>query len=238
MDKPKNWCSLCKPSVTWLAAVCLLFSLPAFAQQDSAMLDKRFEFRDGVYLTFEELQNNTPAYSWKELDTKLASSSSGASAQAEYIIVRASGDTLSKEGLWGISLNGLPYICLQDQGAGSTAMRFASLKVRGRLCLFTFETEKKEWVEIAAYNPLTGKPFRKGKVSKEVQVTHEFLLDFTTGEIQPFKKNNLLQLIKEDHQLWRTVNELSEDEADDKLYRCLLIYDDRNPIYLPLNNND
>jgi len=222
------------------AKIILLMSLanqPLYSQQDSIMLDKSFQFENGIYLSFADFQANQPNYRWEEVDAKLAGTPGSFSAQADYLRIKG-GDTLAAADIWGISLNGLPYICLKQRSQESGLIQFAGFKVRGKLCLFTYETEKTEWVEIAAYNPLTGKPFRKGKVSKEVTVDHEYLLDFSSGTIQPFTREGLLGLIEDDNQLWRTVNELSEADAEEKLYRCLLIYDDRNPIYLPVKTTD
>ena len=113
-------------------------------------------------------------------------------------------------------------------------MVFVGLKVRGKLCYYAYETKEERWVEIAAYNPLTGKPFRKGKVSKEIEVVREYLLHFENGQVRAFDKAGLLHFIEDDEQLWKTVDELTDEEVKRKLYKCLLIYDDRNPVYLPL----
>lgn len=225
------------PGVLLLSLFCLL-SIPLSAQQDSMMLDKSFEFADGVYLSFEAFRANEPSYEWKEVEAKVASTPGSFSAQADFIIAKASGDTLSRADIWGISLNGLPYVCLKKEEAGDRPIKFAGMKVRGRISLYEYETEQTEWVEIAAYNPLTGKPFRRGKVSKSVTTTHQYLLDLTTGKVKPYNRDSLLGLIEDDQQLWRTVKELSKEEVGEKLYRCLLIYDDRNPIYLPVSNTD
>ena len=216
---------------------CLLCCtmLSGMAQTDTTvMLDKDFRFLDGVYMNFEDFRNNTPTYPWEELDAQVVTSPSTFIAQADYIRTK-SGDTLDVSGIWGISLNGLPYYRLES-GAISTsaAMVFVGLKVRGKLCYYAYETKEERWVEIAAYNPLTGKPFRKGKVSKEIEVVREYLLHFENGEVRAFDKAGLLHFIKDDEQLWKTVDELTDEEVKRKLYKCLLIYDDRNPVYLPL----
>lgn len=212
---------------------CALVS--GIAQKDTTvMLDKDFRFLDGVYMNFEDFRNNKPTYLWEELDAQVVTSPSTFIAQADYIRTKG-GDTLDTSSLWGISLNGLPYRCLES-GAVPTAaaMVFVGLKVRGKLCYYAYETKEEHWVDIAAYNPLTGRPFRKGKVSKEVKVVREYLLHFEDGQIRAFDKVGLLDFIKDDEQLWNTVNQLSTAEVEQKLYKCLLIYDDRNPVYLPL----
>ena len=113
------------------------------------------------------------------------------------------------------------------------AMAFAGLRVRGRICYYAYDVEETKMIEIAAYNPLTGRPFRKGAVARKEAVTREEMLHFEDGRQSPFHKEAFLDWIADDPQLWRTVAELPEEELKEKLYKCLLIYDDRNPAYVP-----
>ena len=210
----------------------LLLPIIVLSQQDSMMLDKDFYFRDGIYLNIQDFQSNQPAYAWDEIEAQLVTVPSSHSAQADYIKIKG-GEEINADDIWGISLNGMPYICLASEYADKNTIVFAALQVRGRLCYYAFEKKRTEWVEIAAYNPLTGRPFRKGKVSKEIKESYEYVLNFSNGDTEVFDKPGLLKFIADDEQLWRTVNELSPSEVEQKLYKCLLIYDDRNPVFVP-----
>jgi hypothetical protein len=201
------------------------------AQSSKAPLDKNFAFKDGVYLSFEQFQQNTPALGWDEVEALLVSNMQNYSAQAEYIR-RKGGDTLAVEEIWGFALEGLPFIRITDTLSRKRAIAFAGLRVRGRICYFTFETEKIEQIPIAAYNPLTGKPFRKGVASRKAMVLQERILHFETGELRPFGRAALLDWMADDRQMQRTVEEMTEEEVAEKLFKCLLIYDDRNPVWI------
>jgi hypothetical protein len=218
-----------------LYILCFVCCQIGFSQADSMMLDKDFKFLDGVYLSVEDFKANQPVYLWEEIEAQVVTSPSSLEAQADYIR-KPNGELLTNEEIWGISLNGMPYISLKN--TNQTGLKFAGLKVRGKLCMFSYETKETEWVEIAAYNPLTGRPFRKGKVSKEVTKENKYILDFVSGAVLPFDRQSLLQFIVDDEKLWRTVEELEEDASDKKLYKCLLIYDDRNPVYLPVRKQN
>ncbi|MCB0571276.1 MAG: hypothetical protein KDC66_16000 [Phaeodactylibacter sp.] len=214
----------------------LLFAAVTLAAQtDSSLLDKGFRFQDGVYLSFDELRRNEPALSWNEVDAQLVSNMQAFSAQAAYIR-RKGGGALPADSIWGFSLNGLPFVRLPDTVSVAGAMAFAGLRVRGRICYFTYEAEETQMVEIAAYNPLTGKPFRKGVVPREKAVTKEYIMHFENGAVLPFGREAFQAWIEDDPQLWRTVVELPEAEAAEKLYKCLLIYDDRNQAFVPVND--
>ena len=211
----------------------LLAAASGAAQADSARVTKNFEFADGVYLAFGEFRANRPALSWEDVEAQLVTSQQACLAQAEYIR-RKDGQPLSPDSIWGICLEGTPFIRLPDTATDKRAMAFAGLRVRGRICYYAYDVEETKMIEIAAYNPLTGRPFRKGAVARKEAVTREEMLHFEDGRQSPFHKEAFLDWIADDPQLWRTVAELPEEELKEKLYKCLLIYDDRNPAYVPV----
>ena len=202
------------------------------AQPDSVQVNRDFQFEDGVYQTFEELQANSPSLSWDEVDAQLVASHQTFMAQAEYIR-RKDGGYLLLDSIWGICLKGTPFIRLPGTATNKQAVSFAGLRVRGRICYYTYEVEKTEMIEIAAYNPLTGRPFRKGSIPRKVSAVQEKILHFEDGRRSTFSQEGFLEWIEDDQQLWRTVADLSDEEVQEKLYKCLLIYDDRNPAYVP-----
>jgi len=57
-------------------------------------------------------------------------------------------------------------------------------------------------------------------------------MNFETGETVDFTKRNFLKIIAGDKELTKAVEELQGTDIIDKLFKCLLIYDDRHPIYV------
>ncbi|MCB0589390.1 MAG: hypothetical protein KDD06_29155 [Phaeodactylibacter sp.] len=219
----------------YIPAVLLMAAAVGAAQPDSVQVTRDFQFTDGVYLAFEDFQANRPSLSWDEVDAQLVTSRQAFMAQAEYIR-KKDGSFLPSDSIWGICLKGTPYILLPDTATSKQVMVFAGLRVRGRICYYTYEAEESRTIEMAAYNPLTGRPFRKGAISREETVVRKRMLHFQDGRREVFSKEAFLDWITDDPQLWRTVDELSDKEAEEKLYKCLLIYDDRNPAYVPVKN--
>lgn len=201
------------------------------AQPKGELFTMAFRFEDGIYLSFERLQNNQPDLSWEEVDTRLASNPKTFVTQVEYI-KRNDEQPLAMQDVAFIVLSGIPYVRLEKGEYPSDATAFAGLKVRGKICYFSYEKEVSENVEIKAYNPLTKKPFRKGNVPRTKLVEVQKMLHFETGEIVDFNYVNLLLWIEDDPQLKESVFELKPGEIDEKLYKCLLIYDDRNVVYI------
>jgi len=206
----------------------------AGAQADSAQLKAAFRFQDGVYLSIDALRSNQPDYRWKEISAKLAANAESYRAQAEFIRPR-DGSALPESNIWGIVLDGLPYIMLPTEIMEDTAvLHFAGLRVRGRICYYEFEREEERLVEIKAYNPLTGRPFRRGNISKREIINEARILHLITGQHGPLDRSTLIGMIGNDTKMYRTVEELPETASTEMLYKCVLIYDDRNPVYIPV----
>ncbi len=220
-----------------IAATLLLSAVLLPAQRDTALLNADFVFADGVYLSLEQLRQNDPAYSWSEVEARLAANRDSYSAQVEYIRPRAM-EPLPMEQVFALVLDGLPYIQVTDPALQRAAAYFAGLRIRGRLCLYAYEFKEQREVEMAAYNPLTGRPFRRGVVTKEEEVLVRRLIHLETGERGGFTRESLLQLMADDPKMQRTVEELEDSGLEERMYKCILIYDDRNPIYLPLLESD
>ncbi len=214
----------------YLLLFIVIFSLEANAQSDSVLLTKNFKFEDGIYLTLQDLQKNQPNYTWNQVSANLASSDGGFIMQVESLQIGE--QVLDLEQVWGICIKGIPYIRLAKGEVTDAATVFAGLRVRGRVCYFEYKEVIKEMREMKAYNPLTGHPFRSARLPIEKTVERQQMLDFETGKMEDFTKENFLSWIENDRQLWNTVKELQPGEVEEKLFKCLLIYVDRNEIYL------
>ena len=202
------------------------------AQEDSLILTKNYQFKDGVYLSFDAFQSNTPDYEWDDLKANLVTNPQTFLTQIEYIYIKdEEGDIpLPLSSIWCVSLAGIPYLQLNEIEVKKGLMSFAGLQLRGKICYYSFEDYRTVQIPMHAYNPYTGRPFRSGIVEREKNVTFERILNFETGEIAELNIENLKIWIKEDQKLLDTMNSLSLIELEDKLFKCLLIYDDRNVV--------
>jgi len=249
-----------------LATFFLLATIALSAQSDdSLLLTKNFQFKDGVYLSLDALHRNTPDYGWDDLEALLTTSARTFVAKVAKLKTK-SGETIDPHSVLAISLEGVPYVqvtqtreaeplseraelrhtstspstssSVTKPSREQQAVVFAGLKVRGKISYFSYEVDTTELVEISAYNPLTKRPFRKGNVPVKSSLTVEKIFYFPDGRIADFNRDRMLEWIGDDKQLWNTVNELGDDPKREKLYKCLLIYDDRNRFYMePVTNN-
>jgi hypothetical protein len=211
----------------------ILSQVPLWAQVDSLPLDADFAFQNGVYLTLEQLQQNRPAYKWKEVEARLAANRDKYFAQMEFLQPRGL-PPIPAEQVYAFVLNDLPYIRVQDETVNERAATFAGLRVRGKISYYTYERREEQLVQMAAYNPLTGRPFREGQVRRDKLVEVKRLLHFPSGKRGEMNRETLLDFMSDDPKMLRTVEELPNAELGEKLYKCVLIYDDRNPVKLPV----
>ena len=69
----------------------------------------------------------------------------------------------------------------------------------------------------------------------EETIVHERMLNFENGTTQVFNIDNFLEWIKDDQQLWSTLSEMPTEEVNEKLFKSLLIYDDRHSVFVKKN---
>lgn len=219
---------------TGLLFVFVFVFTAAFGQAEANFLDRNYKFRDGLYLSLSSFQTDTPDVPLNDLEGRLVTNDDTGLTKSDYLAIKSDTGALEidLDDVWGISLDGDPYIRLTEHTGDQEFATFAKLRVRGAICYFTFNSEEERYVEVKAYNPLNGKPFRRGRVKNMETVNNKRMLRFDTGEVAPLNRENLLEWVQEDDQLTEAVNALQGEGLADKLYRSLLIYDDRHPVFI------
>lgn len=199
------------------------------------LVTKNFKFSDGIYLTFNAFQQNRPDYKWEDVNHQVFINGDSFISKAEDFFL-ASGEKILAHDIWGYTYNGIAYIrvepIISPNKEKEIFATFSAIRVRGELSYFIYTEEIEKWVEINAYNPIDGRPFRTGKVLTTESATREKILHFQTGEIEDFSLANFLRIVAtKDIQLWNALKDLPAAEAQEKLFKCLLIYDDRHEVF-------
>ncbi|MBL7814670.1 MAG: hypothetical protein JNL70_06660 [Saprospiraceae bacterium] len=200
--------------------------------QKPTIVTKNFKFKDGVYTTFTDWQKNKPSMALDSLETNLAVNPKTMLMQVEFARHKKTHQNVVMDSVWGIVVDGIPYIKVSKSELNKKAYCFAGLVLRGRLCYFNYEAIKQTKVPITAYIPQTGEPYVTKKVPKEEIIMREKLMTFETGEVFDLSLSTFKHLIEDDKELVATVNDLKANELKEKLFKCVLIYNDRNPVYL------
>ena len=204
------------------------FALSDNAQVSGEVVSKNFHFKDGIYLHFSSFQTDSPDISWEDVEAVIITNPQTSLTVIDSLRWRKSGRAISIDSIWGFSRNGVPSIRIPEQEISKSLPTFAALKLRGKICYFTYPDYRMREVFVAAYNPLTGRPFRTGKVLREKEILVERMLSFETGQLADFNLENFKTWIADDSTLLKSFLELTPAEQQEKLFKTLLIYDDRN----------
>ena len=209
------------------------FILRGTSQPTKTVVTKNFKFNDGIYTTFTDLQRNKPTVYWDSLETNLARNPTTFFMQLEYLHFKRTKQNVFADSIWGVVVDGIPYVRLSDKEVKKAgAYCFAGFILRGRICYFQYETIEKESVPITAYIPQTGEPYVTKNIVNNKSVVREKLFSFDTGEAINLTLSNFKRAIANDKDLLQTVADLKKEELSEKLFKCLLIYNDRNPVFL------
>lgn len=211
-----------------LIGLSLSGSLPAQPAADSIRFDGRFVFAEGLYLSWESVRQNRPDHPLEALpgpwvanpETRLARLGETAGEAAPVVPA----DVLA------IGRDSLLFVRLEEMPPAGGVVYFSGLWVQGRICLYRYEREETRLVEIKAYNPQTGRPFRSGKVPRDVLVEAYVMIDFSSGRRLELDRTALFDWIGDDDLLLNQVRNLPEADLD--LFRVLQTYNRRNPVFI------
>ncbi|MBP9078541.1 MAG: hypothetical protein KBG02_16850 [Haliscomenobacter sp.] len=211
--------------------ICILGCLSLTSALGQNRNTPQVRFKDGVYLTLQQLQTNQPGYSWKQLRGNwFRNPESGVVTVVE--LIAAENAALSPESLWGVCVDGKPAVRIDADSINRSSVVFYPLTITGAISYFSYEGILRDTVEMAAFNPESGLPFRKGKVQRSRQEPRERLLLWQTGEILPFTRENLLRWTDNDPEIRRAISVLQEGEPNfrEQLLRAIVVYNQRNPL--------
>lgn len=213
----------------YILNISFILLFPFFVNgQDSLTVSKNFHFKDGIYFSFEDFQSNSPTYTFEEVEMLWHTNPQNYLTQMERVYFRENNVDIPSEKIWGMCMDGIPFIKLPKGTIRRQLPTFAAFKLRGKICYFTYPDWRMKKIPIAAYNPVTGYPYLRSTVEREEQVVFEKMLHFETGTIKDFTVDNFVDWIQDDESLVKTIMDLSPEEREEKLFKCLLIYVDRN----------
>ncbi|NRB64575.1 MAG: hypothetical protein HRU40_16360 [Saprospiraceae bacterium] len=213
--------------------LCTLFAI-GFVSCYAQEVTPTFSFNNGIYYSYEQFISNQPAIKWKNLETSLITNPRTWITQVEYIQDKKTKEPINIDALWGFTIDGIPYIRIPTDSIDKLLPAFAGLRITGSVCYFQYETTEARTLEMAAYNPLTGRPFRKGRVERNVVRVKEWLMRFSDGTIGPFTKAQMIEWTPRDRMIQLALRRLQDDSdnLEDQLYNLLLSYNKRHPAFI------
>lgn len=223
-----NWTK----TISFLLGILLVFGIGNLSAQDTlAIVTKNYKFNDGIYFSFSDFQKNTPVLKWTELQGNVFSNPENFTVKAEVLKQKSLSPSEESllDSIWGFTIGGIPYIKIKKE-KNTPLTLFSGIRVRGELCYFTYEAREEKEIVFSAYNPVTARPFRSSVEKRKLKVKKEKILLMKTGEVMDYNFENMMVCLKDDPVLLRALNQIEDYELEEKMFKCLLIYNDRHII--------
>ncbi len=195
-----------------------------------------FKFRDGVFLSYEQVRNDNPIpqsgiittvdYSDREFYTKVL-----AEKTIRYYDRYGMKQESETENIWGFSRNGILYISLNQN--------YHRITVVGSICHFvatvtTYDTRYYDpyYASPYDYNYRYGGGYPVNTASNELR---QYIFDFEQGRIYEYNYQALEVLLMKDPQLHDEYAQLRKKKKRQLKFLYLRRFNERNPLYIPRN---
>ncbi len=216
--------------------MCLMTATVTEAQPDSLGMVKytpEFKFREGIFLNFEQVRNNSPIPKTRIL------TSIDFSDRDFYIKVLENKSLLfydhigmkqevKSDQVWGFSRNGVLFVSLDD--------KYHRITIIGSICHFvaTVTTYDTRYYDPYYYNPYDYY-YRHGGYPANTQSSEmrQYVLDFKTGKIYEYDVQSLEVLLMQDPELHDEFSQLKKKKKRQQKFVYLRKFNERNPLYLP-----
>lgn len=194
-------------------------------------LSNSFTFNNGIYASYEEFKNNQPSILWSDVHSDLIVLEKLHKSKIGNVVSSKDSSDIELENIWGFTVKGVPYKKVLEKDENGF-YEFSGIQIRGKICYYEYEETILYPVEVAAYNPLTGKAFRKKTVMREKVIINKRIMNFSNGKSELFNMQNVRDWIANDEELSLTLQEAKYEEKISKLLKYIQIYNDRNPIII------
>ncbi len=213
----------------------LMFSLQLInAQGDTVVfLNNNFEFKDGIYLDFSQVRDNSPVLR-SQIITDIDKDDVDfyeKLIKQDFIRFVDSGYTkvIQTNQIWGFCDEGTLYIHWTDD--------FAKILTKGYLGFFV-ATQKVTTYEDPFYmTSYYEDPYMQ--YPRTSQETRHFIIDFSTGKIYSFTPQNLMEILKQrDPELYQKYSKLSRHKKRKLIFYYLRQFNQRHHIPMKIKKSE
>ncbi len=222
-----------------LVSILAISSTLVQAQNDSVNRVKYtadFRFSPGIFLNFDQVRNNKgipPSRIISQTDPYSIDFFQNLVQQKDisYYDEFGSKNTVKTDRIWGFSRDGKLFINYNGE--------FNRIPIIGSFCHFVADVtvidtnydpyyyDRYDYY----YNPYSRRPYNRTTRSKEMR---QYLLNFTTGEILDYDRDNVGIILMDDPELYDEYSGLRKRKQKDLMFFFVRRFNERNPLYLPL----
>ncbi len=199
----------------------------AQVKKDSAILDNNFRFKDGLYLNFEQVKENSPIPPgniiaqgdkttiefWKTLFDNEAIAYIDSNGQKQFVF---------SDDAFGFSYKGKLYIHLNNS--------FAQIPVLGAIFHFTIAYNVQDpYYFYHSFDPY----YVDDGYNSHIEVS-QYIIDFQTGQIYEYNIKTIDQIFSRDKNLYEKWSNLSRRKKKKLIFVYLQEYNKNNPVKIPV----
>jgi hypothetical protein len=227
-----------------------VFIIEGQEQEGMVKYTPDFRFRDGIYVNFDQVKQNSPIpkaklltstdYNDKEFFKKLLESD-----KIYYYDGMGVRQEVSVGNIWGYSRNGVLYIQVQNN--------FNRITFVGRICHFVADVttyDNRYYSPYGGYyDPYYYSPYGYGNYyypygsyyspygrnSMSRNEIKQYIFDFEDGKILEFDQKNTETLLMRDSELFEEFVKLPRKQRKDMMFVYIRKYNEKNPLYIPEN---
>ena len=196
------------------------------------LVTKNMSFKDGVYRSFQAWQKNQPDIKMSEVTMSYFLNPISNLLEIDTIAGKKTHECINPDSVWSIVLSGVTYISVPKKEISKSLTTFAALTSTGNFCYFQYQVKESTKVPMTAYVPQTGETFMTKEITKTQLVWRQKIMAFETGDVYDFNVPTVKSLVTDDAGLTASLNALKPNETVNKLFKCLMIYNDRHPVFL------
>ena len=137
----------------------------------------------------------------------------------------------SIDNIWGLCVKGKPYIKVAA-GNKKGVIYFVRLYIIGRISYLYYPAITDKEVEMEVYSPYTGAKVAQKTVTNRERTLVKKIMLFETGEVKDYNVKNFKEWIEDDERLLKTMEDMSVEDIESKLFKTLKIYNDRHPVII------
>ncbi len=187
-----------------------------------------FKFKEGIYLTFSDVQRNHPIPKGRIITSVNYNSNDFfeqiLSKPKVYFADNLGGEiAVSSEKLWGYSRNGFLYVRVDNGFYRITLIGSCSHFVAYK----TYEVRNSAYPYYSA-NPYA---YQNSSVSTQTEM-QQYLLDFQDGRMLEYEVEGVEVILMNDPELYDEYMELSNKKKKQLKFVFIRKYNERNPLYL------
>jgi hypothetical protein len=208
-----------------------------------------FRFKDGIYLNFEQVKNNSPIpkaklltsvdYNDREFYDKLFKND-----KIYFYDDMGIRQEIARNNLWGYSRNGIIYVQIQDN--------FNRITFVGNICHFVADITTYDRYSpygygyndpyyyspynynsyYYPYNPYSPyySPYRSNSSRNELK---QYIIDFENGKVLEFDTDNTELLLMKDKNLYEEYVQLPRRKKKELMFVYIRRFNENNPLYIP-----